>query len=171
VLRQGVKVGAIVIRAGDVWRADDSRGSGVDAFRRLVFASDATVICHATSDDPGERTILGSCESVLLDAARYFDEHGGNVDSAQAEETESLALDEGWSATPASTPASTPTPTPTSRAADFDAVYDEAIEALLSRDFAAAFEAFSRAARLRDDDSRVKANLVRLREMGFGGSA
>lgn len=54
---------------------------------------------------------------------------------------------------------------------DFESNWDTGVMALLRRDFPAALEAFRSAARLRPADPGVRANLTRLREMGFGAGA
>lgn len=53
----------------------------------------------------------------------------------------------------------------------FNNAWDEGIAALLMKDYQAALAAFKAAEALRPDDPKVKTNLKRLREMGFGESA
>ncbi|MBK6460891.1 MAG: response regulator [Myxococcales bacterium] len=52
-------------------------------------------------------------------------------------------------------------------AVTFAAEFERGVDALLAKDYAGAFVAFSEAARLSPDDRRVVANLERLRKMGF----
>lgn len=51
---------------------------------------------------------------------------------------------------------------------DFESTWDAGVSALLRKDFPTALAAFRSAARLRPADPSVRANLTRLREMGFG---
>lgn len=77
--------GRIVIRGGEVWFASDERGEGMEAFKRLAFLKDAVVTCRSVERrDSHPRLIQGGCESVLLEAARQYDEAG-----------EALGIDEG----------------------------------------------------------------------------
>ncbi|MFO0616360.1 MAG: response regulator [Polyangiaceae bacterium] len=220
--------GRIVIRAGEVWSARDERGEGMEAFKRLAFLRDAVVTCRSFDRrDSSPRIIQGGCESVLLEAARQYDEAGG----APPERDELGDLDEGWdsrdagrgdswegsarshdpvvSSTPVPpgrhrsevrpvvpeprgewrsatlTPAvDEPPPTqPSTRlrdvdprelatvarlAAGFSDVYERGVDALLAKDYRKAYAAFLEARELSPEDRRVEANLVRLREMGFG---
>jgi CheY-like chemotaxis protein len=52
------------------------------------------------------------------------------------------------------------------RPATFDELWSQGVEALLRREFGTAARAFSAAGKLRPDDPRIQANLLRLREMG-----
>lgn len=53
--------------------------------------------------------------------------------------------------------------------AKFESLWDAGIAALLEKDFPRALEVFRSAARIRPDDANLRANLSRLRDMGFGG--
>ena len=59
---------------------------------------------------------------------------------------------------------------PESNPADlaFEAAFDEGVDALLRKDYGAAYAAFARAAISHPDDPKVKTNLERLRQMGHG---
>lgn len=59
--------------------------------------------------------------------------------------------------------------TTASRELRFEKHYEEGVEALLARDYARAAREFQMAAQYSPDDPRVRANLHRLRELGFGG--
>lgn len=175
---RGVRtVGRIVIEGGEVHHASDERGGGVDAFGRMAFLEGALVHCRALgrgeSFDPN---VSGSGESILLEAARRHDEEGSASPAP-------LELDLGWEAAepsgsdataeprPAPTaprPAAPAAPPASSRRHVFEQLYDDAIEALLARDFARAFVAFGAADDVSPDDPRVRANLARLRTMGYG---
>lgn len=69
--------------------------------------------------------------------------------------------------TPATTKAAEATGAPS---AGFETIWDAGVSALLQRNFPQAVEAFRAAALLRPEDPSVRANLARLRDMGFGGS-
>lgn len=145
--------GHIVIEDGEVLRAVDNRGEGKDAFRRLAFVKSATVRCRAlVRGEHVVRNMSGSGESVLLDAAREHDEAGDG-------------LDEAWPAPDddAARPA-----LGTYDPRRFKELYDEAVEALLAKDYQRAFELFGQARDISPSDPNVGANLARLRAMGFG---
>lgn len=117
--RGGARVGEVVVRQGEAWHAEDGEGRGVDAFRRLVAVTDATIACHGISAVPPLRTLEGPCEALLLDALRRLDEAH---------------------ATP---------PAPPTSADTYEAHFDEGLEALLDKRYEAAFDAFSAAAERR----------------------
>lgn len=187
--------GAVLIRGGEVWSARDEQSEGIDAFRRLAFLKDAVVTCRPleSSDCSPTRTITGSCESVLLEAARCKDElEATSVDGGweneqvkpDSEDEMSLDIDveeieeieQTVSRPPPSTKraaSSATTTTTTTGASDhvkrrFDACYEDGVDALLAKRFAEAYQAFCDAEMLVPGDSRVQANLARLRQMGHG---
>lgn len=151
--------GRIVIESGEVRCAVDTIGDGVDAFRRLAFLASPQVRCRALGrGETFARNVAGSSESILLEAARVHDEqveHSGDEheldwDAADGSETEPIASDR-----------------TAENAKRFKELYDDGIEALLSKDYRRAFEAFSAAGELSPDDASVRANVARLREMGY----
>jgi DNA-binding response OmpR family regulator len=187
--------GRLSIKAGELWSAVDAQGEGVEAFQRLVFLKAAQVTCRTL--DRGElpaRNLVGSAEAMLLDVARTFDEaeHANNSVVA-LDDGWSDVLDE----TPKRPPTLRPqearparesvrpprvprsvypppmrTMPPTLPAArfssrTFDEAFERGVDALLARDFRAAYDAFADAERLNAGDRRVRANLKRLRDMGF----
>ena len=141
--------GTIVIRRGEVWDARDAHGQGLDAFRRLVLAPDVVVTCGTPTEPMGPRSVEGSCESVLLEAAQALDEGRVTIDDEA-----DAGLDAAWEP---DDPMS------------FDVDFERGVDALLGKDYRAAFAAFTRAGHARPEDPRVRANLARLRELGFGG--
>lgn len=146
--------GEIFIRAGEVWSARDERGEGMDAFRRLAFLSDAIVTCRALDPiEGGARMIEGSCEALLLEAARMKDEAEGHNET----------VDLGWEDTPPET-----TTTPPDPVQDFSELYEQGVDALLAKRFSEAYRAFFAADERVPGDPRVHANLERLRQMGHG---
>lgn len=159
--REGAVVGEVVIREGEAWHASDARGSGVEAFRRLVTTRDVTVEAKHPTDTA--RTLTGSCEQVLLDTMRLEDE-------AHREEDADLAWDDLTARRKSSLP-------PPSKGRDdrpaawvqrsFEELYERGVEALLDKRYADAFAAFTEASELSRTPS-LDANLTRLRSMGYG---
>ncbi|MFZ5446506.1 MAG: response regulator [Myxococcota bacterium] len=128
--------GEIVIVEGEAWSAEDDLGAGVSAFRRLVATPGAQVTCRMLSDEPRERTLNGSCESLLLDCLRLQDEakHGAAPEPKDAEP-------------------------------DFDELFDAGVEASLSKQYSLALDLFRLAGQLHPDDPRVKVNVTRLEQL------
>jgi len=171
--------GAVEIVHGELWSATDPSGVGPQAFRRLAFRHDVRIRCAASDAPPGPRTIDLPWESVLMESARLDDEERrasrpafdlGDVSAApddfgDIEESPTMA-----SATPSSRVApSRPSPevhvvTEEDR---FAALYDEAIAALMTKDYRRAARALGKARALRPDHAMVAANLARLHDMGF----
>ncbi|HEX7603918.1 MAG TPA: response regulator [Polyangiaceae bacterium] len=172
--------GRIEIVEGALWSAVDAEGAtGEDAFRRVAFRRDVKIQCIAAEAAPGERNLTSPWESVLMESARLQDEEarasrpvfdlGANPDDefgdfAEHPSTAHLAV----------VPAAPETRRPTLPSIGappvedpFDTSYDQAIAALMSKDYQTAVTAFARARELRPDDPKVNANLKRLREMGF----
>lgn len=160
-VRGSTNRGEILIRAGEVWSAHDEHGEGHDAFRRLAFLRNALVTCRPLGQmESIARTIHGSCESVLLESARCFDESEGTIDDAQWDESPTEP-----SATRSSTlPVAAHEPLANLRA--FQERYEDGVDALLGKRFADAYRAFLDAEEISPGDSRVHANLERLRQMG-----
>lgn len=192
----GADRGVIAVHEGTLWSASDTLGTGPEAFGRLAFIAGALVRVRGLRDDPGPRTIHAGWEQVLLDAACEHDEASvrsqtltpfDHIDLALgAPEPKSLSapsprttlptlpsdlslglLDE---IEPAAPPPPEPPP-PDSKAAAFDEAFEAGVEALLSKDYAAAYTSFERAVAIRPDDAKVVTNLERLRQLGFGPSA
>lgn len=166
---EGRLLGSILIRGGEVWSAYDGRGEGLDAFRRLAFARDAVVNCRTPTEPTGNRTIHGSAEGVLLEAAQARDEGRLPITIPPANgplvPTDDVELD--WDATASAS---------SQHAQEledriFREHYDRGVDALLSKDYRTAVEAFQLAADLRPDDRSVTAKLHRLRELGHTGAS
>lgn len=169
VLRDGQRVGEVLVRAGQAWHAHDGKGAGVDALMRLMHAHDVTVTCTTPPDDLAPpRTLSGSGEHALLEAARRFDEGREQI---------SAAFDELFDDTPTEAPppvstvpphaASTTPPPPAPQHETFDDAYERGVEALLERDYARAYGLLVAASQLGTSAS-LEANLTRLRALGFG---
>jgi len=66
-------IGSVTIRDGQAWGAVDAHGGGLEAFVRLLDQPDATIECGAlVSQAP--HNLAGSCEWLLMEAARILDE-------------------------------------------------------------------------------------------------
>lgn len=173
--------GRIVVRNGQVWTAQDERGTGIEAFRRLAFlAAPAIRVRTLDSDDPGPRDIRGSAEAVLLEAARQQDERGRGEAPVVAPPP-APSVPPRPSSRPTTTPpqilkkVSTvpstlrPPPPPPSPGAkfQFEELFDRGVDALLKKDYRAAYACFSEASELDPNDGRVRANLKRLAALGY----
>ncbi|AKV00823.1 hypothetical protein AKJ09_07486 [Labilithrix luteola] len=184
--------GTIVIHHGMLWSAEDERGIGFEAFRRLVFLSDATVHCHPLDERllVHPRTLGGSCEAALLDAARLHDESSAMLVAKLSSSPPPPAdVDREWerlgsmrpkaSSTVRARPSRIPPPLPNKKPAvqprpvapkieTFDDHYEAGVDALLGKRFAEALAAFRAAEAVRPGDRRVRANIERLEQMGYG---
>lgn len=153
--------GAVVIHEGTVWTAWDAEGKGLDALRRLAFSRGTAAKPVALRDAPGERTIEGHWEGVLLEAARQADE-AAHVEEAALD---ALGGDDGDRGAPAPI---IDAPAPSD---GFEEAWDRAIAALLEKNYDEALRAFEHAGSLRPGDSKVIANVERLRALGAGDGA
>lgn len=172
--------GFIVVHQGVLWTASDKEGEGEQAFRRLVFLPDAVARVRSWTGNPGKRTIERGWEALLLDAARELDERSKEADDVDAafDEVGGITLDldsefEKPSApdpAPVARPASAVPAAPAVQEEDdpFTRAFDEGVSALLVKDYKKAYDAFAKAASYKPDDAKTKANLERLRQLGFG---
>ncbi len=157
--------GQIVVSSGKVWAASDEQGTGESAFRRLVLKAGKGVRCQTLTEDPGERNIEGDWKWLLMDVVRNIDEDkagiqsGPRTDDIADVEFDLLSSSEGEASKKAK------------GSVDGDAAFNEAFErgldALFSRDYREALNAFLTAERIRPGDTKVQANIQRLREMGY----
>lgn len=167
---RGIKVkGRIVIEKGQARCAEDNLGDGIEAFRRLAFLKSAIVRCRAYArGESFPQNIAGPCEGILLDAARAQDEEEDvdlqwdNPQGAGLGECLADATDMGERRADVVDPAES-----ASVLRRFRAHYEEGIDALLTKDYRRAFDAFCKASELDPDDPHVRANLNRLRQMGY----
>lgn len=128
--------GHVIVLGGEPWSAVDESGTGEEAFWRLAMARGCQVTCAALKGDPGTRSLTGSMESLLLEAACRADE---------AEPSRALP------------------PAPTD--SEFDELVDHGIALSLARKYPEALESFQCALLLRPDDRRVQANIHRLTQL------
>lgn len=151
----------VVVFHGVLWSARDASGSGAEAFQRLAFAQDLAVECRSLPREPGPRQIEVGWEGLLLDAARHLDERGSHAGAAEGRKTDTFTVvDLEEDGAPRIPPAPQGEPDP------FELARERGQDALLARDYAAAFEALSEADRIRPGDRMVAANLARLRALG-----
>lgn len=150
--------GEIAVHGGEAWSARDAHGEGESAFRRLLLGTGLDAAAPATVEPfegTGRRNLHRSLEALLLDCARSLDETSRPTSLER----------------PVEEP---PRPTVHHQGGDvraqhhFDAILEEAVEALLRKDYAEAHAAFLVADELRPGDTLVRTNLKRLCELGFG---
>jgi len=166
--RNGTRIGEVVVREGEAWHAEDLRGEGPDAFARLMRDPDLLVEPESGRMENGPHTLAGSCEHVLLEAARLLDE--ANRDGT-------LELEDGWDDVDAAKPAPVTITKPPPARADappsrlsqltFDDLYERGVEALLDKRYDDAVDAFREARQIRSTPS-LEANLHRLKVLGYG---
>lgn len=166
--RDGERLGGVWVMDGEGYHAEDARGTGEKALRRLLVAGEVTVECHAIHGPPKTaRTLDRSCEELLLDSTRFFDEAARDGLEIEASVAPALAAIEAAMGVPGD--AEEPCPkTPRSAAPEtFEQLYARGVDALLSRSYADAYTAFV-AARDLGSTTGLEANLNRLRAMGYG---
>ena len=191
--RRGDRVGSVWVQDGFGYHAEDGKGGGPRALRRLLNLSDVSIECRAlTEDPPMRRTLDGSCEELLVESMRFLDEsaHHGTLEPPEPEPSMGLEAllpsepDPRDSERPALLP-NAPEPRPAERPAlptlpsvevlpsleetpsTFEDLYARGVDALLAHQYAEAFASFF-AARKLGTTTGLEANLARLRAMGYG---
>ncbi len=134
-VQQGTAEGHIVVLGGEPWSAADALGQGEAAFWRMAMARGCVVTCTALHGDPGTRNLMGSMESLLLEAACRSDEAGAAAPPVDDTSTE------------------------------FEDLVDQGIGLSLAKKYSEALAAFQAARQLRPDDRRVAANIQRLTQL------
>ncbi len=66
--------GQVVVANGTIWSARDAEGTGLAAFRRIAFRTDAAVEVRGLEGPLGPRDVEEPWEMVLLESARLADE-------------------------------------------------------------------------------------------------
>lgn len=159
--------GRIIVVRGELWSASDSLGVGDEAFRRLCLVRDG-VRCTTWRDAPGDRNVEGRWESMLLDEARALDERrrDGLASDINDLSSSSAAL----SSLPPPSEGVDPPALISSENIQrrFESLMEEGLSALLTKRYADAWRAFFEASSIDPTDRTVRANLARLRELGFG---
>lgn len=164
--RKGDRVGSVWVQDGFGYHAEDAKGSGARALRRLLSLEDVAIECKALAEDPPmPRTLDGSCEELLVESMRFFDEsiHRGTIEPPEPD----------FELAPAPAPAQQYEPDrPTLPSAEevpgtFEHLYARGVDALLAHQYAEAFTSFLAASKL-GTTTGLEANLARLRAMGYG---
>lgn len=157
----GDEIGAIVVREGQAWSAEDLLGEGVDAFTRLLARTDVSVRCAPLGNTVPRRSLEGSCEQLLMRALTRIDElrsgHAGALEPTNdaGAEPQQHQLARG----------SAPIPSVTLESAEFDRLYELGIEAMLRKRYREALDLLERAKKIRTTTT-LEANLQRLRVLG-----
>lgn len=146
--------GSLTVVDGEAWGAEDAKGKGPEAFRRLALARGVMVFCETLNGTPGERTLTGSAESLLLECARMTDEEARDAPVPKAGFTE-LSLEE-----PTIAPARVEL-----EERSFESWFEEGVELSFKKEYGAALEAFKEAAELNPADSKVQINIARLEKL------
>lgn len=149
-------LGFLDIVDGNLMAARDADGPGLSAAIRILAGGgldgNRTARCYALPHPP-TGSALGDVNAILLEAARQMDESTVGPTPLSDEEFEW----EGWT---------TPVANITEPTADEVEMHREAgLQAMLDRDFPAAYAAFLRIVELGKDDANVQANLRRLRHL------
>ncbi len=161
--RRGDRIGSVWVQDGFGYHAEDSKGGGPRALRRMLGMNDVSIECKALTEEPTmPRTLDGSCEELLVESMRFFDEsaHHGTTEPPEME----LEMP------PSPPPRREPEPTLPSigeAPATFEDLYARGVDALLSHQYGEAFASFLEASKL-GTTTGLEANLARLRAMGYG---
>lgn len=131
-------LGHVDVRAGDPWHAEDAEGSGPAAFERLMAAGGLDGSLSSRCLNITPEDLGAQGLDLSLDGALL--EAARVMDEAQGRHDRDRSR---------------------TRAAE------QGFEALIDRDYAAAWRAFSSARALGDDREVVQMNLSRLQELGF----
>lgn len=147
--REGRVVGEVIVCKGDIWSARDSYGSGLEALGRLAFEESALVRCRRLNAEVHVRELQGAWEFLLMEAARVADEsrRSGDVPAASAVQPRMPEAD--------------------STQQRFEALWEEGLDAMLSRDYPRALQVFTDANKLMAGDPKVLANIARLNQLGY----
>lgn len=179
--RHGQRLGRVVVSDGEIWSADDTEGSGLPALGRLAFGPGGGARCKRHAGALPARNLEGGWEYLLMEAARVMDESGrSGRDSPRALEQGSLTPELGaeqraladelglvLEADFAQAPRAHELSPAERDELAFASAWEQGVEALLSKNHQLALTAFVRASELRPNDSKVRANLKRLAELGY----
>lgn len=165
----GSVTGTIIVVSGEAWGAQDARGTGIEAFRRLALAAGVMVRCQTLVGDAGPRNLTGSGESLLLECARLADEASRQrpptpVPSPASLGEDPFAAEDGPPAPPPEAPPA-PAPPPARSGPTFELLFERGVEASLARQHQAALDAFRLALELRPDDPKTRVNIQRLEKL------
>lgn len=141
--RDAELVGLVEVKEGRVWRCIHQDHEGDRALRELLEECFDEIVVRRGAGTRNARNVF---EAGLVENGSSADTDGCASPAAPQPAAGAAAVE-----------------------ADFGSLWDNGISALLERDLPRALESFRAAALLRPDDPSVRANLVRLRDMGFGG--
>ncbi len=142
--REAELVGLVEVKEGRIWRCIHQDHEGDRALRELLEERFDEIVIRRGARGHNARNVFGT----------------GLPPEPRLRTVEADS--------PASEPASA-AEAASAAAPDFASLWDAGVSALLERDLSRAFGSFQSAALLRPDDPKVLANLVRLRDLGFGG--
>lgn len=156
-------LGFLIVANGEIWTAVDQQGNGTKAFQRLVGKAGTTVTCKKLKRKPGDRTLTGNLLYLLLELAQVEDESTMDLDiNSLLDGFDDVPKQQESTGNADSTEAQKSPVEPA-----FDDAWETGMNALLEKNYETALEAFLRAQKLKPEDTRVEANLVRLKELGF----
>lgn len=140
-------MGTITMVNGALWSAADAHGAGLDAFKRLVVACEVhgkrpRLSCKkADPADLGPQNLEGSMDSLLLNAV-FEEEEQRRLGSEPAAEAASDV--------------------------PFETHLEQGVEHLLNKSYGEALVQFRAARDLKPDHKVVRANIDRLKQLGYG---
>ncbi len=141
--------GEIIVQNGEVWSAQDWDGQGEDAFMRLILEEDVSCILYEDEDLP--RNIHEDARTLIhLARLRQEGKAPVSVVEEQAPKPAVAAISSGKELEK-----------------EFAGHWDRGVEALLFKDYATAEQEFAAALKLKPDDPGTRANVERLRELGY----
>lgn len=165
--RRRNQVGWLRVVNGEVWAAHFEGEDGEEAASRAVVDTELQVEVEPWVGEPGERNVHQSIDFLLLEAFRQHDEANRDADLGvpALEPSESDTTIPPHTPPPRVVPA--PPPPPKDVEARVNGLLDEGLDALLTRDYEAAWRVFSEANELKPGNPVVTANLARIRQLGF----
>ncbi len=145
--------GEIIVQNGEVWSAQDWDGQGEDAFMRLILEEDVSCVLYEDEDLP--RNIDKDARS-LIHLARLRKDGKAPLPAVEEEASKAAvgAISSGKNIEK-----------------EFAGHWDRGVEALLFKDYETAVQEFAAALQLRPDDPGARANVERLRELGYTADA
>lgn len=176
ITHDGKPAGRVLVRSNQAWSAEDGKGVGCDAFLRLASLADASIVCVGLGEAPLPNRVFESIEVVLMRLFGCFvDDPFDAPTRRQPRPSFPSAGDMDVTITEA-TPPSKDAPRvrtlvgvhPVRPEAVFEELREKAIDLVLKKKYAEAYEAFCEAEKIRPEDPSVVANLQRLRALGHG---
>ena len=145
--------GEIIVQNGEVWSAQDWDGQGEEAFMRLILEEDVSCVLYEDEDLP--RNIDKDARSLIhLARLRKDGKAPLPVVEEEAPKVTVGVVSSGKNIEK-----------------EFAGHWDRGVEALLFKDYETAVQEFVAALKLKPDDPGAKANVERLRELGYTADA